>query len=133
MLCPECSKPFKESDKKSYHEIKPSKTASNRQKHAIKRGKDARGFRPTPPPNQLCFSRWLDRIDAESMKILPCAKSVGVIEQVQDWVREAPEDKIIVFTQFRHFQTMVGCMLERKKIDFVYFSVGCINSSCVKL
>jgi ERCC4-related helicase len=58
------------------------------------------------------------------MEILPCAKLVGVMEQVQDWLHEAPEDKIIIFTQFRHFQTMVGCMLEQKKINFVYFSVS---------
>jgi hypothetical protein len=125
MLCPECSKPFKDSDKKFYHEIKgPAKAVSNKLKHAIKRGKDARGFRPIPGPNQLCFMRWLDKIDSRTIKILPCAKLMGVMEQVQDWIRIAPDDKIIVFTQFRHFQTMVGCMLEKKKLGFVYFSVS---------
>ncbi len=123
MLCPKCSKPFKESDK-SYHETKSPKTSNSKLKHSSKRGKDARGSRPLPPPNQLCFKRWLEKIDTGSMEILPCAKLVGVMEQVQDWLHEAPEDKIIIFTQFRHFQTMVGCMLEQKKINFVYFSVS---------
>jgi ERCC4-related helicase len=68
--------------------------------------------------------RWLDKIDSRTIEILPSAKLMGVIDQIQDWIRIAPDDKIIVFTQFRHFQTMVGCMLEKKKLGFVYFSVS---------
>jgi hypothetical protein len=109
------------------------KTVSNKLKHAIKSGKDARGFRPTPGPNQICFKRWLDKIDCNVIESLPSAKLMGVMEQIQEWILIAPDDKIIVFTQFRHFQTMVGCMLEKKKRGFVYFSVSKLSSHCVKL
>jgi len=45
-----------------------------------------------------------------------------VINQIRTWLREARKDKVIVFTQFRHFQVMIGGVLEKLGIKFVYFS-----------
>lgn len=44
-------------------------------------------------------------------------------DRLSGWVKEAPMDKIIVFTQFRHNQVMLGCLCEAKKIPYLYFSV----------
>jgi hypothetical protein len=118
MLCPECSKPFKDSDKKFYHEMKgPAKAVSNKLKHAIKRGKDARGFRPIPAPNQLCFMRWLDKIDSRTIKILPCTKLMGVMEQVQDWIRIAPMTKSLSSHNFDIFRQWLAVCLRRRCSD----------------
>lgn len=84
--------------------------------------KDARGFRPTLA--SVCARRWLQKYDEGNIGILPSVKLVAVIDQIRIWLREAQKDKIIVFTQFRHFQVMIGGVLEKLGIKFVYFSVS---------
>ncbi|KAM0476473.1 hypothetical protein ACHAPX_006387 [Trichoderma viride] len=43
---------------------------------------------------------------------------------VLTWMHEAPEDKIIIFTQFRGAARMLGYMLRTLEIGFVYFLGG---------
>lgn len=93
-------------------------------KQPFRKGKDARGFRPTPALNQFCFTKWLERFDKREIGLLPSAKLVGTIDTVVEWTKQAPQDKIIVFSQFRHFQVMLGCVLEKEKLKFLYFSVS---------
>ncbi|KAH7336328.1 P-loop containing nucleoside triphosphate hydrolase protein [Rhexocercosporidium sp. MPI-PUGE-AT-0058] len=122
-LCPTCTKPFRESHIKPYSIPKAATKASKSDaKRSPRKGKDVRDFRPTPAQHQFCFTKWLERFDAREIDILPSAKLIGVRDKVLEWTQEAPEDKTIIFTQFRHFQVMIGCMLEKEKIKFLYFS-----------
>ncbi|KAL5317581.1 hypothetical protein ACEPPN_014677 [Leptodophora sp. 'Broadleaf-Isolate-01'] len=122
-LCPDCTKPFKQSHVKPYNAPKTAaKGGKNDARQSPRKGKDVRDFRPTPAPHQFCFTKWLERFDAREIDILPSAKLLGVRDKVVEWTQEAPDDKIIIFTQFRHFQVMIGCLLEKQKSKFLYFS-----------
>tara|TARA_R110002060_G_scaffold16648_9_gene23119 strand:+ start:286 stop:717 length:432 start_codon:yes stop_codon:yes gene_type:complete len=130
MYCPECSKPYSESHVKPLNQPKASGKAGGKDPNeSTRKGKDARGFRPSPALNQFCFAKWLDRIDDRKIKLLPSAKLDAIWDQTAEWIVEAPEDKIIIFSQFRHFQVMIGCMLEKEKQKFLYFSVSRTNSN----
>ncbi|KAG4444481.1 hypothetical protein IFR05_000072 [Cadophora sp. M221] len=121
--CPICAKSFREGHVKPYNAPKAAaKAGKDDPKQSPRKGKDARDFRPTPAAHQFCFTKWLERFDAREIDILPSAKLVGVRDKVDEWTHEAPDDKIIVFTQFRHFQVMIGCQLEKQKTKFLYFS-----------
>ncbi|KAH7409282.1 hypothetical protein BKA64DRAFT_720586 [Cadophora sp. MPI-SDFR-AT-0126] len=123
MYCPECSKPYTESHIKPLSQLKASgKAAGKERNESTRKGKDAKGFRPTPALNQFCFMKWLERLDERKIKLLPSAKLEAICDQVLEWNVEAPQDKIIIFSQFRHFQVMIGCMLEKEKQKFLYFS-----------
>ncbi|KAF8864887.1 P-loop containing nucleoside triphosphate hydrolase protein [Acephala macrosclerotiorum] len=122
LRCPKCGKDFKQDDPKPIIPKGAKQAKSNAVKTAIGKGKDARKFRPMPAPNQLCYARWLEKFDQGKIDLLPSAKLLGIREQVKKWLKEAPKQKIIVFTQFRPFQTMVGCSLEQLRIKFVYLS-----------
>lgn len=129
LLCPKCGKSFKDKHIKPYQH--PAASASkSRAKQILSsnaKGKDESGRRPVPAPGQLCFSRWLEQIDSGKIDVMPCAKLVAIREQVRKWIKEAKKDKLIIFTQFRHFQTMLGCELRKHKIKFLYFSVSIID------
>ncbi|KAE8453574.1 hypothetical protein EG329_010435 [Mollisiaceae sp. DMI_Dod_QoI] len=123
LLCPKCGNSFKPKQIEQLQIPSPTEKAiSKGVNSAIWKGKDIRKFRPSPAPNQLCFSRWLKNIDNRKIDLLPCAKLIGIRDQVREWLKKAPGDKIIIFTQFRHFQTMIGCALEQLNIQFIYFS-----------
>ncbi|PVH88776.1 hypothetical protein DL98DRAFT_622343 [Cadophora sp. DSE1049] len=123
MYCPKCSKPYSESHVKPLSQPKASGKAGGKDPNeSTRKGKDARGFRPSPAPNQFCFAKWFERFDERKIKLLPSAKLEAIWDQVAEWIVEAPQDKIIIFSQFRHFQVIIGCMLEKEKMKFLYFS-----------
>ncbi|KAK0109738.1 hypothetical protein ONS95_002416 [Cadophora gregata] len=120
-LCPHCEEPYKNSDKK--HLLPEVKLSTSKAKKSVRKGKDAREFRPALSPNQAWPLAWLKSFDREkSGAMLPSAKLRGTLEQVETWLEEAPSDKIIVFTQFKLFAIQVGIMLEKKKHKFVYYT-----------
>lgn len=92
-------------------------------KYPVK-GKDVSNFRPKPTSKQLYARIWLRRFDNKEIDLLPCAKLKATVEHVLYWLRKAPADQIIVFTQFRHFQILLGAALERRNVPFLYFSVS---------
>ncbi|KAI6709090.1 hypothetical protein JHW43_008400 [Diplocarpon mali] len=95
----------------------PEKESRKDIKVSSRKGKDAHGFRPTSAANQFCFTKCLERFDARERALLLSAKLVGVCDQVQEWISKTrPQDKINIYTRFRHFQVMIGCMLEREKL-----------------
>lgn len=51
------------------------------------------------------------------------AKIKALMDQIMNWLKDAPNDKIIVFTQWRGFAVIIGRSLEDKKIPFVYYTV----------
>lgn len=130
-LVSKCKKRFKESDIKHYGAEKAKlqpvaePNARSRAKASVK-GKDCRAFRPAPGPNQLYTQQWLQKFDADEIDLLPSTKLNAAKEQIQYWLDAEPLDKIIVFSQFKHFQILLGIVLQESKIPFLYFSVGSV-------
>ncbi|KAL2068826.1 hypothetical protein VTL71DRAFT_15164 [Oculimacula yallundae] len=122
--CPSCRKGYTVgSDINAYVPAENPGKAATRAKKEVRKGKDIRGFRPTLTPDQKWPLEWLKDFDEDKdVEILPTAKLRGTILQIEAWLREAPSDKIIVFTQFRFFAILVGIMLERKKVKFIYYT-----------
>ncbi|KAH8122154.1 SNF2 family N-terminal domain-containing protein [Trichoderma asperelloides] len=59
-----------------------------------------------------------------NMPILPSTKLTAAMAVVLTWMDEAPDDKILIFTQFRGTAKMLGLMLQTMDIGFVYFYGG---------
>ena len=137
MPCPisKCNKRFKADDMKHLGKAKPAVESASEQKSRSKKGKpaskgkDYRGLRPTFGPNQLYSQDWLQRIDDGEIDYLPSTKLNAIKDQVQHWLREKPQDKIIVFSQFKQFQIILGIALQELKIPFLYFSVGVTSNA----
>jgi SNF2 family DNA or RNA helicase len=53
--------------------------------------------------------------------VVPSAKTAAVKDIVITWQAQAPEDKIIIFTQFIAMGTIIGRMLQAEGIPFLYF------------
>ena len=122
-----CEEPFKDKDRNLYQGSKEAGNAKTPSNRLNKKGRDSRNFRPSPGPKQPCFPRWLEKLDSGELDPLPSSKTDFVLRQIREWLKEAPKDKIIIFTQFRHFQTIIGCLLSKAKIGFVHFSVSDLN------
>ncbi|KAF9872347.1 SNF2 family domain-containing protein [Colletotrichum karsti] len=54
--------------------------------------------------------------------VTPSAKMTALKETILRWQHEAPDDKIIVFSQFTIVMKIVGRMLEAENIPFAYLS-----------
>lgn len=67
--------------------------------------------------------------DASKVKIIPSAKLDTTIGQIRDWKVEAPEDKIVVFTSWSLFAIMIGAILQKQNIKFVYYSVSLLPNA----
>ncbi|KAL5095047.1 hypothetical protein Trisim1_003652 [Trichoderma cf. simile WF8] len=52
--------------------------------------------------------------------IVPSTRLTATMAIVLTWLHEAPDDKIIIFTQFRGTAKILGYMLETLKIGFIY-------------
>jgi SNF2 family DNA or RNA helicase len=70
-------------------------------------------------------SSWMDKWDAGEVELLETAKLKHLTVQMMAWINEAPLEKIIVFTQFRQFAVIVGRLLEKRNIGFLYYMVNC--------
>lgn len=69
----------------------------------------------------------IPRLDAYPKVPIPMSsKMKATIDQIQAWQESAPDDKVIVFTQFIDTQRLLGRVLQGLGIDFLYF-VGEMN------
>jgi ERCC4-related helicase len=84
-------------------------------------GKDVLGLHPKIP-----VSDTLNRYDYYGSPIYQSRKITAVLDLIEEWRKEAPDEKIIVFTQWRAFAATLGRFLESAKIPFVYYTV-CIG------
>ncbi|KAH8900083.1 hypothetical protein GQ53DRAFT_595648, partial [Thozetella sp. PMI_491] len=67
-------------------------------------------------------SKWLDQWDKEQkVPLTPGAKTVAVKNRILAWQREAPDDKIIIFTQWVLLARIIGRILAEEHITFLYY------------
>ncbi|RDW69265.1 hypothetical protein BP6252_08285 [Coleophoma cylindrospora] len=90
---------------------------ARRPRRSYRQGRDALGFEPTTRN-----SRWLDQSDADKAPLLPSAKTTALKAKLLKWFHEAPNDKVVVFTQFRLLSKLVGRIAAQEKWEFLYYS-----------
>jgi hypothetical protein len=90
----------------------------------IKKGKDVRMFRPRFGPKQQSALDWLEKYDDGKIEILRSAKLMGTLDQLKKRMDGFPNDKIIVFFQWKLYSIMLGSVLNERNIKFVDFTVS---------
>ncbi|KAI0442523.1 P-loop containing nucleoside triphosphate hydrolase protein [Xylaria telfairii] len=135
--CPQCGKVFatieEDPDNKQLAREEPIKIRSEQiwtkdgrsfsvipkhERNQRSLGDDRNGMQP-----QMSISccRWLDKCDKSGM-ITPSTKTTTAIDIVMGWQNEAPDDKIVIFTEWIGTAKVLGRMLNRANIQFVYYS-----------
>ncbi|PVH89540.1 hypothetical protein DL98DRAFT_579331 [Cadophora sp. DSE1049] len=120
--CPECDRAYEitslkrvASGKKSSSKSKKSKKESSNK--PVRHGEDSLGNLPP-----LIHMPWLREFDAGRSKMPPSTKLTALENQIRTWMIEAPEDKHIIFTQWRGFTGVIGRLLKKRNVKFVYFT-----------
>lgn len=118
-MCPKCSQEF-DDEKVTDFRARPADKEDETISYAdTMKGKDSRKFRP----RGMKSSRWLDRADDGEIKLLQSVKMKALKMQLRQWNKEAPTEKIIIFSQWTLFCTVIGRILSELGIGFVYFTV----------
>ncbi|KAJ0353669.1 hypothetical protein COL154_012050 [Colletotrichum chrysophilum] len=101
----------------------PGKRKGRKEKEYMK-GFDYGGFQPYEDDKEgkkpLRFLQISDR--KYDTPVTPSAKTVALKETILRWQLEAPDEKIIIFSQFNVCMKVVARMLEAEAIDFAYLS-----------
>ncbi|RSL84797.1 hypothetical protein CEP51_003698 [Fusarium floridanum] len=63
-----------------------------------------------------------DDIDYGPVKMPLGSKVKATMEVILTWVKEAPEDKMIVFVEFTRTAKAIGCILEKMGLNFLYYN-----------
>ncbi|TDZ33218.1 DNA repair protein RAD5 [Colletotrichum spinosum] len=94
------------------------------------KGFDYAGFQPSEDDEEkkkpLRFLQIADRMS--HLSVTPSAKTTALKETILRWREEAPDDKIIIFSQFNACMKIVARMLEAEGIIFSYLS-GSMNAA----
>ncbi|RYP91934.1 hypothetical protein DL770_001908 [Monosporascus sp. CRB-9-2] len=114
----------------SQNQKRPRRQNRNSQKHGTKGKKvDELGLSiPGEDTNGVSLtsgskSSFLDACDKRPKEpLVPSTKMNAVKELVTRWQSEAPNDEIIIFTQFTLCAKILGRMLSSEKIKFLYFN-----------
>ncbi|KAI0486171.1 P-loop containing nucleoside triphosphate hydrolase protein [Xylaria cf. heliscus] len=80
-------------------------------------GDDYNGAQPKMI-NSSC--RWLETCDRLGA-VTPSTKTTEVLNIIRGWQNEAPKDKIVIFTEWIGTAIVIGRMLQRANIEFVYY------------
>ncbi|KAI8313449.1 SNF2 family domain-containing protein [Colletotrichum sp. SAR11_59] len=93
------------------------------------KGFDFGGFQPYEDDKKdkkpMRFLQISDR--KRGTPVTPSAKTTALKETILRWQAEAPEDKIIIFSQFNGCMRVVARMLESEEIEYAYLS-GAMNT-----
>ncbi len=74
------------------------------------------------PKSTIVASKWLALSDENKDEPLtPSAKTTAAMECIRGWQLEAPNDKILVFSQWAITAKIMGRLLEAAKIKFLYY------------
>lgn len=114
------------SEYKRWKELKKSASAASSLQRGPARGLDGKklgndfyNMQPRLGPKK---SKWLITADKKHPQPLPPSSKIdAIVEAVVSWQKEAPEDKIIVFTQFMIENQILGRLLQSKGIPFAYY------------
>ncbi|KAI0478136.1 SNF2 family N-terminal domain-containing protein [Xylaria cf. heliscus] len=125
--CPDCRKPLTEYKSGQLSDMEDSDTeGSVRQSTPQKNrfgsgqlGRDALNQHPKLKKSQSMFLRESDR--AHPRPVVPSSKTLAVMNDIRQWGSEAPDDKIIVFWEFKMTAAICGRMLQAEGIEFLYF------------
>ncbi|KAJ2983324.1 hypothetical protein NUW58_g6270 [Xylaria curta] len=125
--CPDCNKSlsnyelFEQSDAE-YSDIESlaGEASSQSNKSLVgKLGRDNFGKHPKLRKSQSRFLRECDQ--AYPKPVVPSAKTIAVKDAILQWQSEAPDDKIIIFMEFKMTGAIIGRMLQAEGIKFLYF------------
>jgi hypothetical protein len=119
-ICPVCAVEF---DVSCLKPVKLPSQAQPKEAPAPKKytkGKDTARFITATQP-----SAWMDKWDAGEIELLESTKLKHLMAQIMAWIDEAPLEKIIIFTQYRQFAVIVGRLLEKRQMGFLYYMVSC--------
>ncbi|KAI0096188.1 P-loop containing nucleoside triphosphate hydrolase protein [Nemania sp. FL0031] len=83
-------------------------------------GDDYNGTQPQMT-NSSC--RWLNKCDKYG-QVTPSTKTMEAMKIVKGWQDEAPNDKIVIFTEWIATAKVLGRMLGQANINFVYYNGG---------
>jgi SNF2 family DNA or RNA helicase len=81
-------------------------------------GDDYNGMQPRMTDSSC---RWLNRCDKYD-QVTPSTKTTVAMDIVKDWQDKAPDDKIVIFTEWIATAKVLGRMLNKANIDFVYYN-----------
>ena len=84
-----------------------------------RKGKDVLKFHP-----QILHNEYLYKYDHDKASLFEGAKTQVLMGLIKGWISDFPEEKFIVFTQFKPAAAIVGRLLNEAKIKFVYYTVG---------
>ncbi|TFB01444.1 DNA repair protein RAD5 [Trichoderma ghanense] len=93
-----------------------------RTKEYCEPGKDSNGAAVHRPDDRNGFFICGTMLDGAS--VVPSTKLTAAMAVVLTWLHEAPDDKILVFTQFTGTAKILGYMLQTLGIGFVYYYGG---------
>lgn len=83
-----------------------------------RRGEDFLNFSPKEEFGTSLFRH----LDANPEAEIPLSSKMrATLDQIQTWLLAAPQDKIIVFSQFIDSQKLLGRILQASGIEFLYF------------
>lgn len=93
------------------------KSAHKGAKRTKKRGDDFNGYQP-----KGIHSLWLAESDRSYPKVplIQSSKTRAILHTIDRWQDDAPDDKIIIFTQWVMMGKILGRSLQDKDINFVY-------------
>ncbi|KAI1130815.1 SNF2 family N-terminal domain-containing protein [Nemania abortiva] len=124
--CPDCNKSLSDYEPMEQSDTDDSDTEDsqgNRTSRRIfgppKQGLDSFKKHPKLKKKQSEFLRECDQ--SYPKPVVPSAKTVAVKEAILKWQAEAPDDKIIVFMEFKMTGAILGRMLNAEGIRFLYF------------
>lgn len=82
------------------------------------RGEDFLKFAPKEDFDTSLFRH----LDANPGAEIPLSSKMrATLEQIQEWLRDAPQEKMVVFTQFIDIQRLLGRVFQDHGIEFLYF------------
>ncbi|KAF2964057.1 hypothetical protein GQX73_g9507 [Xylaria multiplex] len=116
--CPECDTSLAGLDK--YEQPDTRELKSQRYKFSTpERGRDIFEQHPRITRSRSEFLQQCDHDYPEP--VVPSAKTIAVKEAILKWQSEAPDDKIIVFMEFKMTGAILGRVLNAEGIKFLYF------------
>ena len=104
--CPHCGKIFLGSKRYTNQEAQPTRASVTSAKSSPDSRSQSKGAESG--------SRTLDWLDG-SEELLSSAKLAALKTQISTWLREAPEDKIVVFTQFHLMVIIIARLCQKEK------------------